>query len=90
MPAKGPFSEADLADVSDNPEWTAADAAAAISFEEALPVLARSFRRGRGPQKASPKKLISLRLDQDVVDKFRASGPGWQAKINDALKKAKI
>jgi uncharacterized protein (DUF4415 family) len=42
-------------------------------------------RRGR-PKSATPKKLVSLRLDQDVVDKFRATGPGWQSRINETLR----
>jgi uncharacterized protein (DUF4415 family) len=43
-------------------------------------------RRGRPPLDA-PKKLVSLRLDQDVIDRFRAGGPGWQSRINAALRK---
>lgn len=39
-----------------------------------------------GPAPAGrAKKLISLRLDQDVIDAFRATGKGWQSRINDAL-----
>jgi len=46
------------------------------------------FRRGRGrPPLVAPKKLVSLRLDQDVIDRFRAGGPGWQSRINAALRK---
>src|SRR6266404_9289154 len=46
------------------------------------------LRRGRGrPALDSPKKLISLRLDQDVIERFRAGGPGWQSRINAALRK---
>jgi uncharacterized protein (DUF4415 family) len=33
-----------------------------------------------------PKRLISLRLDPDVVEWFRAQGPGYQTRINDVLK----
>jgi uncharacterized protein (DUF4415 family) len=45
------------------------------------------LRRGRGrPPLNSPKKLVSLRLDQDVIDRFRAEGPGWQLRINAALR----
>ena len=48
----------------------------------------RLIRRGRGrPPLETPKKLVSLRLDQDVIATFRASGPGWQSRINDALRK---
>lgn len=42
--------------------------------------------RGRGPQKAPTKQLVSLRLDRDVVDRFRATGPGWQSRINETLR----
>ena len=29
-------------------------------------------------------------LDPDVLDKFRATGPGWQARINEALRSARV
>jgi uncharacterized protein (DUF4415 family) len=46
-------------------------------------------RRGkRGPQKAPTKKLISLRLSHEVVEHFKAGGPGWQTRIDSALLKA--
>ena len=34
------------------------------------------------------KKLVSLRIDPDVLDKFKAGGVGWQSRMNDALRKA--
>ena len=40
----------------------------------------------RGPQKAPTKQRISLRLSRDVVDTFRATGDGWQTRIDDALR----
>lgn len=42
-------------------------------------------RRGRPPAE-TPKRQVTLRLDQDVLDHFRSSGPGWQTRINDALR----
>ena len=46
------------------------------------------IRRGRGrPPAENPKKLVSLRLDQDVIETFRAGGAGWQSRINAALRK---
>jgi uncharacterized protein (DUF4415 family) len=46
------------------------------------------LRRGRGRRPLdTPKKLVSLRLDQDVIDAFRVDGPGWQSRINAALRK---
>jgi len=40
------------------------------------------------PKKAAPKEAVSIRLDADVLAHFRATGPGWQSRINDALRKA--
>jgi uncharacterized protein (DUF4415 family) len=34
------------------------------------------------------KELVSLRIDKDVLDHFQESGPGWQDRINEALRKA--
>ena len=34
------------------------------------------------------KESVTLRLDQDVLEFFREDGPGWQERINDALRKA--
>jgi len=46
---------------------------------------ARVVRRGR-PKSENSKKLVSLRLDPDVIERFRATGPGWQARINETLR----
>lgn len=42
-------------------------------------------RRGR-PLGSGTKTQVTLRLDVEVVEKFRATGDGWQTRINDALK----
>ncbi len=34
------------------------------------------------------REQVTLRIDQDVLEYFRAAGPGWQDRINDALRKA--
>jgi uncharacterized protein (DUF4415 family) len=41
------------------------------------------------PRPAIPnaKETVSLRLDRDILDHFQADGPGWQDRINDALRK---
>ena len=44
-------------------------------------------RRGRPPS-LRPKTAISLRVDADVLEKFRSTGAGWQGRMNDALRKA--
>ena len=81
------YSARDLRDVSDNPELTKDDFAKAKPFAEALPELAASIRKGRGPNKAPTKKLVSLRLSGQVIDAYRAKGPGWQSKIDADLRK---
>ena len=45
-----------------------------------------SDRRGR-PRMANPKQAVKLRLDADLLAHFRATGPGWQTRINAALRK---
>jgi uncharacterized protein (DUF4415 family) len=41
------------------------------------------------PRAAIPhaKEMVSLRLDRDILDHFQSEGPGWQDRINDALRK---
>ncbi len=34
------------------------------------------------------KELVSLRIDRDILDHFQEAGPGWQDRINDALRRA--
>jgi uncharacterized protein (DUF4415 family) len=46
----------------------------------------RAVRRGkRGPQKTPTKKLVSLRLSSEVIEHFKATGPGWQTRIDSTL-----
>ena len=47
----------------------------------------RLVRRGR-PKLERPKQAVKLRLDQDVLDHFRSTGPGWQTRINATLARA--
>jgi uncharacterized protein (DUF4415 family) len=52
-------------------------------------LVARQLRRERGrPKSDTTKQQITLRIDRDVLDKFRSTGEGWQRRINDALRKA--
>ena len=48
---------------------------------------AKLIRRGRPPSD-NAKKLVSLRLSPEVLDHFRATGPGWQTRINETLLRA--
>lgn len=72
----------------DNPEWSKADFKKARPASELPSDVLAAFPRTRGPQKVAKKVPISIRLSADVVERFKAGGPGWQARIDDALKKA--
>ena len=63
----------DAPDLS-SPEWRA-------KMDKAV------VRRGR-PRSVNPKELVSLRLDADVLGHFRASGPGWQSRNNETLRRS--
>jgi uncharacterized protein (DUF4415 family) len=79
----------DLTD-PDNPEWTAEDFAVARAEESSLsPLLQDALARGRGrPRSASAKIAVKLRLDPDIVARFKSDGPGWQTRINATLRQA--
>ena len=49
-----------------------------------LKVGGKTIRRGR-PKSASPKEHINIRLSARVIDYFKATGPGWQSRIDAAL-----
>jgi uncharacterized protein (DUF4415 family) len=81
--------QAQIASDPDAAEATDAALAQAKSFAEAFPDLMEGIRRGRGrPAIANPRKQISLRLDGDVIEKFKSTGKGWQSRVNEALRKA--
>jgi uncharacterized protein (DUF4415 family) len=60
-------------------------------FRPAAEVLSPALRaklttRKRGPQKAPTKQRITIRLSQEVVERFRATGEGWQVRVDTALR----
>lgn len=56
---------------------------------EALVEMQRENERRRGrPPVETPKRQVTLRLDSDLVEHFKASGKGWQSRMNAALRKA--
>ncbi len=48
----------------------------------------RFIRRVGRPKGSGVKESVTLRLDRDVLDYFRATGPGWQTRINNTLRAA--
>ena len=72
-------------DPEDGPYDPNDDAAVDAFWDEAIII------RGpgqRGPQKMPTKQLVSLRLSRDVLEYFKAKGPGWQTRIDQTLKSA--
>jgi uncharacterized protein (DUF4415 family) len=72
---------------NENPEWTDATFDRAKGPEQLPPEIRGAFRntRTRGAQKTPTKTAVSLRLSPSVVEHFRATGPGWQRRIDEAL-----
>lgn len=78
---------------TDNPEWTDDDFKRAKPASEVLPqVFSKKTadtmlkpKRGR-PRAKQPKEQINIRFSAEVVEYFRASGSGWQTRMDAALK----
>lgn len=66
-------------------ELQAADLKAFRPAAQALPASLRRKVGVRGPQKAPTKERITIRLSPEVVQRFRATGDGWQTKVDAAL-----
>ncbi|OQW73932.1 MAG: hypothetical protein BVN32_13305 [Proteobacteria bacterium ST_bin14] len=82
-------------DDPDLPEWTdemfdvAAFSVGGKVIREATGYLGpNGVMRGRPPVRGVAKQQVTLRIDPDVIAKFREDGPGWQARMNEALRKA--
>lgn len=56
-------------------------------IEQALPFAEAMKRRVGRPKAENPKQQVTVRLDADIIAKMRASGPGWQVRMNDVLRK---
>lgn len=74
----------------DNPEWTEEDFARARPADEVLPpeVLAAFAKGVRAKPVPDDTEEVSLRLDRDVIARFKADGAGWQSRMNAALRAA--
>ena len=74
----------------DAQEWTEEMHARAQPAAEVIPATIyaeMTAPRRRGPSVKPAKTLVTFRLDRDVVNGLRASGPGWQVRANEALRK---
>jgi uncharacterized protein (DUF4415 family) len=77
---------------TDNPAWTAEDLAKARPASDVLkqlfsPERVQSFLTSRGRPKADVTKVrVGIRLSPEVIAHFKASGDGWQTRIDAALR----
>ncbi len=76
-------------DAVDFPPMDAKELAAFRPAREVFPDI-DSFPkpRRRGPQKTPTKVQATLRIDRDVIEYLRGTGPGWQTRVNDTLRRA--
>ncbi|HKU55229.1 MAG TPA: BrnA antitoxin family protein [Rhizomicrobium sp.] len=82
-PGKRVFPDDDI------PEMTDASFAAAKPLMTDMPEVVEAMKRGRGrPKVESPKARVSLRLDPKIVAAYKATGEGWQSRINEILARA--
>ena len=87
--SKRPLTDTEEAEVQamiasdpDNPEITDEQAKTRMTFAEAM---------GRGPGRprlVNAKEPVTLRLDPDVIERFKMGGPDWRTRMADIIKKA--
>jgi uncharacterized protein (DUF4415 family) len=79
-------------DAVDSPPLTKEELASMRPFREVFPEIAEKMEkaiaaRGR-PKVEAPKVAVTLRLDPDVLEKFKASGKDWRSRMAEELRKA--
>ena len=84
--------QAQIAADPDNPESTDDELVKAKPMAEVLPELHAALmaeiakRKAGRPKAAVTKRTIAIRLDPDVLAAFKDTGPGWQTRMNEALR----
>lgn len=88
-PEEEALINAGIAADPDNPEWTQEDfarARPASEFFDAKTYAALCAMRRRGPQVRPLKVPTTIRFDADILAVLKASGRGWQTRVNDAMR----
>ncbi len=70
----------------DNPRTTPADWEGAVASQSLSELREKLAARHRGPGRAPHKIPTTIRFDADVLDALRASGKGWQTRVNEVMK----
>lgn len=91
MTESKPDIDSNWVDPDDAPEWTQDQfdrAEIRLGDRVVRPANGSLTGPGRPPLGDAPKRQVTLRLDPDVIEAFRAGGSGWQSRMNAALRKA--
>jgi uncharacterized protein (DUF4415 family) len=76
----------DGSDPSKDYVWDGVDEDERPLSKQELAAGLEAYRRTRGrPAGSGKKEAVAIRLDRDVLEAFRDSGPGWQTRINEVL-----
>ena len=93
MPRKNAKSGGASASRERKPRWTDPDDAPEITegmLDRAIIVKGgKVIQRGRPPLGDRAKRIVTIRLDADVVEAYRALGRGWQTRLNDDLRRVR-
>jgi uncharacterized protein (DUF4415 family) len=86
-----PFSAAEIAAAKAAAESVAAQrkvdwSKATVTRGGGVEATISAVRRTRGPNKSPTKEQVAIRIDRGILGAFRAGGPGWQTRMNTALK----
>ncbi|HVY13345.1 MAG TPA: BrnA antitoxin family protein [Alphaproteobacteria bacterium] len=73
-------------DAVDVPEWTKEDFKRARPAREVFPEIVEAYLRTRSTKPENNKVPISIRLSRDVLAHFKATGTGWQTRLDNALR----
>lgn len=57
-----------------------------IPRTDPLPIVTRDAPASSRGRPGSGRKVVSIRLDQEIIDHFQTSGDGWQKRVNDVLR----
>lgn len=80
------YSQEDWDEVSDTPELTESEAADLRPARAVPEIHALLPKRGRGrPKRADAKVNLTLRVEPALIEAYKATGPGWQVRMQDAL-----
>jgi uncharacterized protein (DUF4415 family) len=89
MPKKpDPFMPDPFMIDEENPEWTAKQTAEARPFSEVFPEQFKAWKKIGRPPAETPKVHIGFRLAADVVEGVRATGKGYNARVEKLLREA--